>query len=641
MNDQNQKINYRYRCKINDVNYNIQLFNIQQEKIKIMIDTKNPYSDDYVEYSNLYSMIQFQEITRYYILFENIEEIFDDLSRTIQQKNFSISHNGNTMTLTIKVIVNQKEKDVNFILDKNKVIDLSSQRDNGYFYTMSSKKSDKYRQKYNLEKSKRNIDISSINELNTLLSDFKDRITVLEASQNNQIYINSNQDRINNDNNINIIAPNDNLNQGLENILLRINKLENDNNYKDKKIEKLEKKLKYYESIENNNNNNYYYKYSVPTYPNTLPKNQMSIYPQYNNDVLQTQRQSSLTLNEKGKNNYSTPYFNNKENPYRLKQSKSEIFNNNNENMSLQSKENKKYNNNLRSNNSFIDKKISFRENNKSYGEKDTFRSNKFTSSYPIDVNSSYAKTNNSNLNSTISNYSNLKDKNFQKYLFYKEKLGIPIVAREDLKKYVNSRIIFTKNELRLLKTKLSDGNKKVHVFFDLLYRASIDGDYEEVIQNYVEGKEKTLTLFYTYEGSRFGVYLSTKKAKSFLKGKTYKEIPGTSFIVSLNNLRFFDISYNKTSKQGIEDYLSFGRTYYLNSNGTNWLIYTPKSNFLKQRCKMGKEHSDYIDFDSEVLIGNKDDYHIKDVEIFHVVFERDDEEEYNNKKKEKKRKNE
>jgi hypothetical protein len=31
----------------------------------------------------------------------------------------------------------------------------------------------------------------------------------------------------------------------------------------------LEKKLKYYESMENDNNNNYYYKYSVPTYPNT------------------------------------------------------------------------------------------------------------------------------------------------------------------------------------------------------------------------------------------------------------------------------------------------------------------------------------------------------------------------------------
>ena len=143
MNDLNQKINFRYRCKINDINYDIQLFNIQQEKIKIMINTKNPYSDDYIEYSNIYSLVQFQEITRYYILFENIDEIFEDLSRTIKEKNFSIIHNGNTMTLTVKIIINKNISDVNFILDKNKTIDLSSQKENPYYFnTISSKNSD-------------------------------------------------------------------------------------------------------------------------------------------------------------------------------------------------------------------------------------------------------------------------------------------------------------------------------------------------------------------------------------------------------------------------------------------------------------------------------------------------------------------
>ena len=91
-----------------------------------------------------------------------------------------------------------------------------------------------------------------------------------------------------------------------------------------------------------------------------------------------------------------------------------------------------------------------------------------------------------------------------------------------------------------LLKTKLSKGDKKLHVFFDLLYRASMDGDIEEIIKENVLNKEKTLTLFYTYEGSRFGVYIHKTLSTSFLKGKIYKEVPGTSFIISLNNLRFF-----------------------------------------------------------------------------------------------------
>ena len=57
MFESNQKMNFHYKCQINDVIYNIQLFNIQHEKIKIIIDTKNFYSDDYIEYSNIYTLL--------------------------------------------------------------------------------------------------------------------------------------------------------------------------------------------------------------------------------------------------------------------------------------------------------------------------------------------------------------------------------------------------------------------------------------------------------------------------------------------------------------------------------------------------------------------------------------------------------
>ena len=128
MDDRNKRINFRYRCKIHEVHYEIQLYNLEQEKIKIMINTKNSYSDEYVEYSNIYTLIQFQEITNYYILFQSIEEIFEDLIRTIQEKNFSIAHNGSTMTFKIKVMINKNAKDVNFILDKSKTIDLEKKQ---------------------------------------------------------------------------------------------------------------------------------------------------------------------------------------------------------------------------------------------------------------------------------------------------------------------------------------------------------------------------------------------------------------------------------------------------------------------------------------------------------------------------------
>ena len=69
-----------------------------------------------------------------------------------------------------------------------------------------------------------------------------------------------------------------------------------------------------------------------------------------------------------------------------------------------------------------------------------------------------------------------------------------------------------------------------------LLYRATRDGDYEDAIKLRCDKKLKTLTLFYTIEGARFGIYIE-KKIKSTIKsGKKIVEVPGTSFIISLNN---------------------------------------------------------------------------------------------------------
>ena len=627
MNEQNKKMNFRYRCKIHDFSYEIQLFNLQQAKIKIMVNKKSSYSDEYEEYSNIYTLIQFQEITDYYILFKNIEEIFEDLSRTIQEKNFSIGHNGSTMTLKITVMINKKVREASFILDKTKTIDLSSQRDNPYYNTISTKNSEinKYKSNY-LEKSRRNVAISDINELNTVLSDFKDRIAVLEQSQNTQVnkkddyfqdkYMNNimttaNSNMINN--------PNEKIAQGLENILLRLQKLENDNKIKDKKIEKLEKKLHYYESKENpdkydnniNNNMNIFSKSQIPINTKPVKNKKLPI-----NNIHNKENPFYTSRNANIKKGLSLS-------PNRIRHIKTDMPNYNklknsnnyyNDDSSFHSKETQQYNNNyniINNNDKFSDQQ---------------------TNSYAYNnYNNNDLKTN-SSINSNISNP---LDKNFKKYIRYKEKLGIPIVPREDIKKFVNSRIIFTKNELRLLKTKFTKGKKNLHAFFDLLYRASQDGDYEDIVKASIKHREKTLTLFYTYEGARFGCYLNCIKSTSFIKGKVLKEIPGESFMVSLNNLRFFDILPNKTSKDGEENTLCFGRTFYLNTNGSNWVINTPRNAFLKKKCIIGDKGGDYIDLDTELLVGVRDDYHLKDVEIFEVCLEKDEDNNDNKKKDE------
>ena len=202
------------------------------------------------------------------------------------------------------------------------------------------------------------------------------------------------------------------------------------------------------------------------------------------------------------------------------------------------------------------------------------------------------------------------------------KKYKIAYYPREKIRKYVNSRIFFRKDELRLLKDKISNNNRKLHVFFDILYRATQDGDKELPIRESIADYGETLTLFYTYEGARFGVYLNREEAHSFMKGRHYREIPGSCFIVGLNNLVIYQIDQNKTSNDDFKDVLCFGRTFYLNKNGTHWMIFTPQNHFLDKKCIIGTGEGLFKNVNIEKLVGGYE-YHLKEVEIFSVAIER------------------
>ena len=202
------------------------------------------------------------------------------------------------------------------------------------------------------------------------------------------------------------------------------------------------------------------------------------------------------------------------------------------------------------------------------------------------------------------------------------KKYKIAYYPREQIRKYVNSRIFFRKDELRLLKDKISNNNRKLHVFFDILYRASQDGDKELPIRESIADYGETLTLFYTYEGARFGVYLNREEAHSFMKGRHFREIPGSCFIVGLNNLVIYQIDKNKTSNDDFKDVLCFGRTFYLNKNGTHWMIFTPQNHFLEKKCIIGTGEGLFKNVNIEKLVGGYE-YHLKEVEIFSVAIER------------------
>ena len=175
------------------------------------------------------------------------------------------------------------------------------------------------------------------------------------------------------------------------------------------------------------------------------------------------------------------------------------------------------------------------------------------------------------------------------------------------------------------IKKQITKGQRNLHAYFDLLYRASIDGPEESKIDSFCKGKYPQLILFFTQEGARFGVYVEKEKAKSiFKKEEIYKEIPGTSFLFSLNTLRTFPILPKELGTDNRPEKLCFGRTYYYNNNESNWLIYIPNNNFLNVDLKFGDKESSYQNATYSDIVGNSYNYHLKDVEIFQVMLEDD-----------------
>jgi hypothetical protein len=204
----------------------------------------------------------------------------------------------------------------------------------------------------------------------------------------------------------------------------------------------------------------------------------------------------------------------------------------------------------------------------------------------------------------------------------FKAQTNLEIVGREDLRNYINSRIFFTKKELVMVKKKiLKDQTKKV-VLFDLLYRATIDGDYEDAIIANCEGSYPQLILFYTLQGARFGIYIEKEEHVNLFGNVSYKEVPGTSFLISLNSLKTYDILKGKKATHDRDEKLCFGRSFMFNDNGSNWLIYTPRNEFLDAQCMIGNQESDFGKIDTNEIVGINKTYQLKEVEIFKVIIE-------------------
>ena len=115
-NESNQK----FKCKIDS---KICLINISSnnKQINIIINVSSDLCNDYSEYSNYYSLSHLQEINSYFKLFNNINDIYNDLLKIIYNKNFILTINEDeTISFIIKIQINDKTCKIHLSLSKNK-----------------------------------------------------------------------------------------------------------------------------------------------------------------------------------------------------------------------------------------------------------------------------------------------------------------------------------------------------------------------------------------------------------------------------------------------------------------------------------------------------------------------------------------
>jgi hypothetical protein len=594
---------FRNNITKNNTNYSITHY-IIKNKIYIILKYSNIHSDEIYEFSNLFSFEMLQDINEYFTQFINIHQISIDLDKLLKNNDdiFINEFKGN-LILSIVTIVNNQPKEIALYLFQNKLPD---------FKLFSSR----------VKKSKSKF-------VEFLRSAFRTRNkTELADSKKVKKYFDSPL----------FISKNN------ENIILSYNTHTNAN---EKDGNTISNKINQANTATSQMNTNYF--------------------SHRNNDITTTNNKEI----KESMTNLRTNYLKNKE-QYRTFYNNLDTFDENNIDF---------YSQNVERGTKRLEesKKQKERKTRKTYELEKTmsdlneFQTNRSTKRTFLNTRNEFSPENNKNSGIKYSNifsnrkkiFSPMSDKNERKlkYVFreidnYYEtlkpnKLGeekkvfeiineedkknetdntknedktkepeLPMVEREDLYKYVTSNIFFTKKELKLVKTKITKGVKGKHAFFDLLYRASDDGDYESTILSFCEGIYPQLILFHTSEGARFGVYIEKEKVKSIFGNTKYKEKPGTSFLVSLNSLKIYDIEKGEIATGNRIEKLCFGRSFYFNENGSNWFIFTPRNYFLDIKCMIGDKKSTFGNINTNEIVGPKKEYYLQDVEIFHVRLE-------------------
>ena len=598
-------VKYRINLKKNQINYSIILY-VFYEKLNIIIKYSNSNSDEIYEFANLYSFKQLQIINNYFKKFINLEQICRELDKLLKQNQSKIEEKNGKLILTIIVLINNETNSLSFNLLQSNANDFLSYKNNQYKNNQTEHK-----------KGKKNISLSvakNPKEKKYYNSpDYKEKMSAIEEMSQNNISRRATDDNIN---------AYDKLSININRLMERISKLEHMSDDDDEKIMTIEDQLSKYEKSHLEDDHKY-----------EIQSNKSS-----DNEEKNKIKVPSVNIKCMNMNDSPNQSFKRKSNDYNdninLKQTNS-IKNSSRRTYSKASsvEMNKALYKRKRKYIYFFKEIENYDQEEKIYllqlknsklKEKTKTRSKKKEPKENIEKKPE-DKEENENKDKDETRISDEIEFSVQSVASKNSKTGLPMVKRENLKPYINSRIFFTKKELKMVKKRIVKGNKNLQLYLDLLYRASMDGDFEDSIISFSEGVYPQLVLFYTEDGARFGAYVEKEKTVSMFGRVSYKEVPGTSFLLSLNSLKIYDINKGEIATDNREERLCFGRSFLFNENGSNWFLYHPRNQFLDIKCMIGDKKSNFGEIDTDEIVGTKKDYYLKDVEIFKVTVEREE----------------
>lgn len=598
-------VKYRINLKKNQINYSIILY-VFYEKLNIIIKYSNSNSDEIYEFANLYSFKQLQIINNYFKKFINLEQICRELDKLLKQNQSKIEEKNGKLILTIIVLINNETNSLSFNLLQSNANDFLSYKNNQYKNNQTEHK-----------KGKKNISLSvakNPKEKKYYNSpDYKEKMSAIEEMSQNNISRRATDDNIN---------AYDKLSININRLMERISKLEHMSDDDDEKIMTIEDQLSKYEKSHLEDD----HKYEIQSNKSSdnEEKNKIKV-PSVNIKCMNMNDSPNQSFKRKSNDyndNINFKQTNSIKNSSRKTYSKASSVEMN----KAQYKRKRKYIYFFKEIENYDqEEKIYLLQlKNSKLKEKTKTRSKKKEPKENIEKKPE-DKEEDENKDKDETKISDEIEFSVQSVASKNSKTGLPMVKRENLKPYINSRIFFTKKELKMVKKRIVKGNKNLQLYLDLLYRASMDGDFEDSIISFSEGVYPQLVLFYTEDGARFGAYVEKEKTVSMFGRVSYKEVPGTSFLLSLNSLKIYDINKGEIATDNREERLCFGRSFLFNENGSNWFLYHPRNQFLDIKCMIGDKKSNFGEIDTDEIVGTKKDYYLKDVEIFKVTVEREE----------------